>query len=86
MSPSQPKATPYQARPELYGAFSVADDAGDKARKLGAEATKGLEKAASQAQGKSGNMELYSGSYYASCTFGGLLACVRFHRSLCQFN
>ncbi|KAJ2974674.1 hypothetical protein NQ176_g5934 [Zarea fungicola] len=32
------KPTPYQARPELYGALSVIDDAKSKAKDLGAEA------------------------------------------------
>lgn len=56
---TQSKATPYQARPELYGAaLSVAGAVKDKAPT------------------SSGKIELYSGTYYASCTFGGLLACV----------
>lgn len=70
------KATPYQARPELYGAFSVVDDAKDKAKELSAEAQKEFNKAASQAKASTSKMELYSPSYYAACTFGGLLACV----------
>ena len=70
------RSTPYQARPELYGAWSVVDDAKDKANKLGAEATKEFEKASAAAQSKAGKIELYSGKYYAACTFGGLMACV----------
>ena len=70
------RSTPYQARPELYGAWSVVDDAKSKANKLGAEATKEFEKASAAAQSKAGKIELYSGKYYAACTFGGLMACV----------
>lgn len=70
------KATPLQARPELYGAWSVVDNAKDKAVKLSNEATKEFEKASSAAQAKAGKIELYSGKYYAACTFGGLMACV----------
>lgn len=70
------KPTPYQARPELFGAFSVVEDAKDKAQKLSAEATKEFEKASAAAQSKTGKIELYSGRYYAACTFGGLMACV----------
>ncbi|KAK7228588.1 hypothetical protein V2G26_000758 [Clonostachys chloroleuca] len=56
-------ATPLQARPELYGAaFSIVEDAKDKA----------LKAAAKPQQGK---IELYSPKYYAACTFGGMLAC-----------
>lgn len=73
---SQTMATPFQARPELYGAYSVVDSAKDKAVKLSNEATKEFEKASSAAQAKAGKIELYSGKYYAACTFGGLMACV----------
>jgi solute carrier family 25 (mitochondrial phosphate transporter), member 3 len=55
------KPTPFQARPELYGAFSVVDDVKGKA----------------STQIKSGKLELYTPTYYASCTVGGLMACVR---------
>jgi solute carrier family 25 phosphate transporter 3 len=76
---SQSKSTPYQARPELYGAFSVVDDAKTKAKKLSKEAQVEFDKASSAAQAKAGKIELYSGKYYAACTFGGLLACVSAH-------
>lgn len=68
------KPTPYQARSELYGAYSVVEDVKDKAKQLSAEAQKEFDKAAGAA--KPAKMELYSGQYYATCTFGGLLACV----------
>lgn len=72
-----PQATPWQARTELYPAFSVVDDTKDKAKKIGNEAQKQLEKASGTAQAKkSGHIELYSGRYYAACTIGGLMACV----------
>lgn len=77
---SQSRATRYQARPELYGAYSVVDDAKNKAHKLSAEASKEFDAASQKAQAKvaakTGTIELYSGTYYAACTFGGLLACV----------
>ena len=69
-------SSPYMARPELYGAYSVVDDTKAKASKLGAEATKEFEKASATAQAKTGKIELYSAKYYAACTFGGLVACV----------
>ncbi len=72
----QPSPTRYQARPELYGAFSVVEDAKEKVQKVGSEATKEFEKASAKAQAKAGNIELYTPKYYAACTFGGLLACV----------
>ena len=76
--PEQPnRATPYQARPDLYGAaYSVADDAKGKAQKLSAEAQHEFDKASGAARAKAGKIELYTPKYYAACTFGGLLACV----------
>ncbi|KAK4216057.1 mitochondrial carrier domain-containing protein [Rhypophila decipiens] len=71
--PSAP--TPYQAQPELYYAYSVVDDAKNKAKKLSAEAQKDFDAASQKAQAATGKIELYSGKYYAACTFGGLLAC-----------
>lgn len=72
--------TRYQARPEFYSAaFSTVDDAKGKAAKLSDEATREFEKASKAAQAKAGKIELYSGKYYAACTFGGLLACVCIH-------
>lgn len=50
-----------------------------KAGALSNEAQKEIAKASSAAQAKTGQMELYSPSYYAACTFGGLMACVSFY-------
>lgn len=60
------------ARQELYGAWSAIDDAKAKAGQLSEQA---VEELSAKAQ-PSGKIELYSGQYYAACTFGGLLACV----------
>lgn len=76
-----PVRNKWLARPELYSAFSVADDAKAKASQLSNAAVKELEKASSAAQAKTGKIELYSAEYYASCTFGGLLACVSLARN-----
>ncbi|KAI1637938.1 mitochondrial carrier domain-containing protein [Biscogniauxia mediterranea] len=78
--PSKP--SPYQARPELYGAYSVIDDAKNKAHKLSAEAQREIEMASKAAQSKAGKIELYSGKFYAACTFGGLLACGLTHTAV----
>lgn len=66
------RATPFQARMDLYSAYSVVD----KSKKLSAEATAEFNKASATAQAKTGQIELYSGKFYAACTFGGLMACV----------
>lgn len=75
-APTGDKRSPFQARSELYPAWSVVDDAKNKANALSTEATKELEKASAKAQAKASHIELYSAKYYAACTFGGLLACV----------
>ncbi|KAI6093452.1 mitochondrial phosphate carrier protein [Hypoxylon rubiginosum] len=70
------KATPFQARPELYGAYSVVDDAKNKAQKLSAEAQLEFDKASNKVQATTGKqLELYTPTFYAAATFGGLLAC-----------
>lgn len=69
------RRSPYAARTELYGSWNVAEDAKQKSTQLADAATKEYEKASHLAQQKAGKIELYSGKYYASCTFGGMLAC-----------
>ncbi|KAF2482358.1 mitochondrial carrier domain-containing protein [Neohortaea acidophila] len=69
------KRSPYQARSELYSAWDVAEDAKNKAGQLSDAATKEIQKASNIAQAKAGHIELYSGKYYAACTFGGMMAC-----------
>ncbi|KAI0394813.1 mitochondrial phosphate carrier protein [Xylariaceae sp. FL0594] len=71
--PVSSNGTPHQARPELYGvAFSIIDDPKNK---LSAEAQKELNKATPAAKARTGQIEMYSGGFYAAATFGGLLAC-----------
>lgn len=65
-----------QKRP-LFSAWSAVDTAKDKAAALTDAAQAELEKASSKAQAKAGKIELYSAKYYAACTVGGILACVR---------
>lgn len=77
-----PSATPHQARLERYHAYSVVDNAKDKAQKLSAEAQAEFDKASAAAQAKAGRIELYSPKYYAACTFGGLLACGLTHTAV----
>jgi solute carrier family 25 phosphate transporter 3 len=78
---AEPQRTKYQARSELYGAWSVADDAKKKANQLSDAAVKEFEKTSGAAQAKVGKIELYSPKYYATCTLGGLMACVKHSRN-----
>ncbi|KAI5867076.1 mitochondrial phosphate carrier protein [Durotheca rogersii] len=75
-------ATPYQARPELYGAYSIVDDAKGKAQKLGTGARQGFDKVSEATQASSGTLELYTPTFYAAATFGGLLACGLTHTAV----
>ncbi|KAF2435861.1 mitochondrial carrier [Tothia fuscella] len=70
-----PTRSKYEARSELYGAWSTVDDAKKKTAQLSDAAVKEFEKASSAAQAKAGHIDLYSPKYYAACTLGGLLAC-----------
>jgi len=75
-SSANPTTTSKLARPELYTAWSVADDAKLKTAQLSDAAAKELQKASDSARAKTGKIELYSAKYYAACTLGGLMACV----------
>ncbi|EMC95162.1 hypothetical protein BAUCODRAFT_35154 [Baudoinia panamericana UAMH 10762] len=66
---------PYAARQNLYQSWNVAEDAQKKATQLSDAAAKELSKASNMAQARVGKIELYSAQYYATCTFGGMLAC-----------
>ncbi|KAI6798989.1 hypothetical protein KC332_g15958 [Hortaea werneckii] len=77
-SPSA-KRSPYLARTELYGSWSVSEDAQKKTQELGDAAVKKFSKASEAAQANVGKIELYSAKYYATCTFGGLMACGATH-------
>lgn len=73
-------ATPRQARPELYSAaFSAISD---PSKKLSAEAQKEFNKASAAVRSKTGQIELYSPSFYAASTIGGLLACGTTHTAV----
>lgn len=72
-----PLRSKYEARSELYGTWSVSEDARAKANQLSDKAVNEFDKASAAAQAKTGQIEMYSPKFYAACTFGGLLACVR---------
>jgi solute carrier family 25 (mitochondrial phosphate transporter), member 3 len=69
-----------QARDHLYTTWSVADDAKAKANQLSDAAVKEFEKASGKTQQATGKIQMFSAEYYAACTFGGLLACVRIRK------
>lgn len=59
-----------------YPAWSTVEDIKAKAGALSNEAQNELKKSSQIVQAKTGTIELYSTKYYATCTLGGLLACV----------
>lgn len=69
------KQSALQARTELYGAWSVAEDAKQKTQQLSQAAINEINKASAAVKSETGGLQLYSREYYAACTFGGLLAC-----------
>ncbi|KAK2781139.1 hypothetical protein FQN52_001786 [Onygenales sp. PD_12] len=66
----------------LFPAWSVIDDVKHTAEAVESKAAAEFDKASAKVQAKTGHMELYSGKYYASCTFGGLLACGLTHTAV----
>jgi len=76
---TKPKRSPYRIDESRFSSWSVSEDVGDKANKLSEAAVKEFEKASATAQKQAGAIELYSGKYYAICTFGGLMACGATH-------
>jgi solute carrier family 25 phosphate transporter 3 len=77
----KPTAKPVEhpQRRSIFSAWSAADTAKGKAIELSSAAQAEYEKASQKAQAKAGAIELYSAKYYAACTVGGILACVRKH-------
>lgn len=73
---SNPKMQPFPA-------FSVVEDTKSKTNAMTKEASREFNAASQKAQLATGKIEPWSGKYYAACTVGGLLACVR---SLTLFN
>lgn len=85
-SPSNTNKRPANPRPEsmerpLFPAWSTVDDV----KKAAQSAEKGVagevDKASNKVQSKTGKIEMHSWQYFASCTFGGLMACVSIIRA-----
>lgn len=69
-------------RREPFPAWSAIDEAKKKADAFAKEAAREYDVASHKAQEKAGKIEPWSAKYYAACTFGGMLACVRSDSSL----
>lgn len=72
-----PREPPPESDPSnRYSTWSTVEDVKAKAGALSSEAQNELKRSSQIVQAKTGNIELYSAKYYATCTLGGLLACV----------
>lgn len=60
-----------------FPAYSVIEDTKSKTDAMTKEASREFNTASQKAQSATGKIEPWSGKYYAACTVGGLLACVR---------
>lgn len=67
------KPTEHPQKRPIFSSWSAADTAKD----LGKAAQNEYSRMSEKAQAKAGGIELYSAKYYAACTVGGILACVR---------
>lgn len=78
-SASPPNSSSRGADPsDRYWVWSPAEDLQNKASALSKEAVSELKKSSDAVQARTGPIELHSGKYYATCTLGGLIACVGF--------
>ncbi|THC98009.1 hypothetical protein EYZ11_002511 [Aspergillus tanneri] len=64
-------------RRKPFPAWSVIDDTKKSADALAKEVTREFNVASEKVQARTGHIEPWTPKYYASCTFGGLLACCR---------
>lgn len=62
---------------DIYLARDALEDTKRKAQKIGDVAVHEFDKASHKAQDVAGPIELHSFKYFAACTMGGILACVR---------
>jgi solute carrier family 25 phosphate transporter 3 len=69
-----------------FPAWSVVEDTKKRADAIGKEAAREFNVVSQKAQAKTGKIEPWSAKYYAACTVGGLMACVRTNRSLSLFE
>ena len=71
------RKTSIRDQASVFSVWSAADDAKNKAVQVGDKIAAEYNKASEVAKANTGGIELYSAKYYAACTFGGILACVR---------
>jgi solute carrier family 25 phosphate transporter 3 len=86
--PKEPKpaGAPGSIRREPFPAWSVIDESKKKADAFTKEAAREFDVASQKAQSKTGKIEPWTPKYYAACTVGGLLACVRLESSYRLFR
>lgn len=75
LHPQTPGAA--EQKRETFPAWSVVEDTKRKADALGKEAAREYNIVSQKAQAKTGKIEPWTAKYYAACTVGGMMACVR---------
>jgi solute carrier family 25 phosphate transporter 3 len=82
--PREPKQAGSAAsiRREPFPAWSVIDESKKKADAFAKEAAREFDVVSQKAQAKTGKIEPWTPKYYASCTFGGMLACGLTHTAV----
>ncbi|KAF7166533.1 hypothetical protein CNMCM5623_000158 [Aspergillus felis] len=82
--PKEPKQAGSAAsiRREPFPAWSVIDESKKKADAFAKEAAREFDVVSQKAQAKTGKIEPWTPKYYASCTFGGMLACGLTHTAV----
>jgi len=79
-NPLQHKMQPADSAPtkrQLFPAWSAVEETKKATNAVTSEAAREFDLASKKAQSKTGHIEPWSRKYYAACTFGGMLACVR---------
>ncbi len=74
--PPETTVSPGTSPSDRYSAWSPAEDLKNKAGALSQEAAAELKRSSQAIHARTGQIELHSAKYYATCTLGGLLACV----------
>ncbi|BDD63580.1 hypothetical protein MPDQ_004235 [Monascus purpureus] len=78
----EPSVAPESLKREPFPAWSAIDDAKKKADAFAKEAAREYDVASQRVQARTGHIEPWTAKYYASCTFGGMLACGLTHTAV----
>lgn len=75
---SLPQSNNVASPADRYSIWSPSEDIKNKAGALSDQAASELRRSSQAVQARTGQIELHSAKYYATCTLGGIIACVGF--------